>query len=145
MDCNAPGSSVHWIFQVRILEWVAIPFSRGSSRHRDGTWVSSVAGRFFTTWDQGSPVVVYTVLIKTFEIGFPNHNYTLFPMLFICASSSYPNHICQWFTMIYLPLFQNKLYLSKSNFKLKVESTEVSCITPATTHTHNLPFHQYLT
>ena len=50
MDCSLPGSSVHGILQVRILEWVAIPFSRGSSRPRDQTWVSCIAGRFFTIW-----------------------------------------------------------------------------------------------
>ena len=38
MDCSPPGSSVHGILQVRILEWVAIPFSRGSSPPRDPTW-----------------------------------------------------------------------------------------------------------
>ena len=38
MDCNPPGSSVHGILRARILEWVAIPFSRGSSRPRDQTW-----------------------------------------------------------------------------------------------------------
>ena len=48
MDCSAPGSSVHEIFQVRILEWVAISFSRGSSWPRDRTQVSCTAGRFFT-------------------------------------------------------------------------------------------------
>ena len=35
MDCGLPGSSVHGIFQARILEWVAISFSRGSSQLRD--------------------------------------------------------------------------------------------------------------
>ena len=48
MDCNPPGSSVHEIFQARILEWVAISFSRGSSQPRDRTQVSCTAGRFFT-------------------------------------------------------------------------------------------------
>ena len=48
MDCNPLGSSVHGIFQARILEWVAIPFSRGSSWSRVWTWVSCIAGRFFT-------------------------------------------------------------------------------------------------
>ena len=48
MDCNLPGSSVHGILQARILEWVAVSFSRGSSRPRDRTQVSSIAGRFFT-------------------------------------------------------------------------------------------------
>ena len=46
MDCNLPGSSVHEILQTRILEWITIPFSRGSSRHRDRTWVSCIAGGF---------------------------------------------------------------------------------------------------
>ena len=45
-----PGSSVHGISQARILEWVVIPFSRGSSWPRDRTWVSYFAGRFFTPW-----------------------------------------------------------------------------------------------
>ena len=48
MDCSLPGSSIHGIFQARVLEWVAISFSRGSSRPRDGTWVSLLAGRHFT-------------------------------------------------------------------------------------------------
>ena len=44
MDCTLPGSSVHSIFQAWILEWAAIPFSRGSSWLRNQTWVSSTAG-----------------------------------------------------------------------------------------------------
>ena len=44
-DCSPPGSSVHGILQARILEWVAIPFSRGSSWPRDRTQVSHIAGR----------------------------------------------------------------------------------------------------
>ena len=50
MDCSPQGSSVHEIFQARILEWVAISFSRGSSQSRDRTPVSCTAGRFFTDW-----------------------------------------------------------------------------------------------
>ena len=49
MNCSPPGSSIHGIFQTRILEWVAIPFSRASSQSRDWTWVSCFAGRFFTS------------------------------------------------------------------------------------------------
>ena len=48
MDCSPPGSSVHGILQARILEWVAIPFSRESSQLRDRIWFSCIAGRFFT-------------------------------------------------------------------------------------------------
>ena len=46
---SPPGSSVQGILQARILDWVAIPFSRGSSRPRDGTWVSHIAGWFWAT------------------------------------------------------------------------------------------------
>ena len=48
MDCSPPGFSVHWILQAKILEWVAIPFSRGSSWPRDRTQVSCTASGFFT-------------------------------------------------------------------------------------------------
>ena len=50
MDCSPPSSYVHGILQARIVEWVAIPFSRGSSQPRDRTWVSLTAGRFFMVW-----------------------------------------------------------------------------------------------
>ena len=48
MDCSWPASSVHGILQARILEWVDIPFSRGSSQPRDQTQVSCIAGGFLT-------------------------------------------------------------------------------------------------
>ena len=50
MDCSLSGSSVHGIFQARVLEWIAIAFSRGSSRPRNRTRVSRIAGRCFTVW-----------------------------------------------------------------------------------------------
>ena len=50
MDSSVSASSVHGILQARILEWVSIPFSRGSSQPRDQTWVSCISGRFFTIW-----------------------------------------------------------------------------------------------
>ena len=50
VDCSPPGSSVHGILQARILEWVAILFSRGSSWPRNRTQVSCIADGFFTIW-----------------------------------------------------------------------------------------------
>ena len=50
MDCSPSGSSVYRILQARILEWVAIPFSRESSWPRDRSCVFCIAGRFFTIW-----------------------------------------------------------------------------------------------
>ena len=49
-DCSPPGSSIHRIFQARVLEWVAVSFSRGSSWPRDRTQVSHIVGRHFTVW-----------------------------------------------------------------------------------------------
>ena len=48
MDCSPPGSSVHGILQARIVEWVAISYSRGSSQPRERTCISCLAGGFFT-------------------------------------------------------------------------------------------------
>ena len=48
--CDSMDDTVHGILQARILEWVAFPFSRGSSQPRDQTQVSCIAGGFFTTW-----------------------------------------------------------------------------------------------
>ena len=50
MNCSLPDSSVHGILQARILEWIAIPFSRGSSWPKNWTWVSCIVCRFFTVW-----------------------------------------------------------------------------------------------
>ena len=50
LDCSPPGSSVHGIFQARMLEWVAISSSRWSSQLRSQSCVYCIAGRFFTNW-----------------------------------------------------------------------------------------------
>ena len=48
MDCSPPGSSICGILQAGILEWIAMPFSKGCSQPRDQTWVSHMAGKFFS-------------------------------------------------------------------------------------------------
>ena len=50
LDCSPPGFSAHGILQARILEWIAVSFSRGSSQPRNRTQVSCIAGKFFTDW-----------------------------------------------------------------------------------------------
>ena len=50
VDCNPSGSFVRCILLGRILKWVAVSFSREPSRPRNQTWVSCIAGRFFTNW-----------------------------------------------------------------------------------------------
>ena len=50
IDCSLPDSSVQEILQARIVEWIPMPFFRGSSQPRDRTQVSYIAGKFFTVW-----------------------------------------------------------------------------------------------
>ena len=65
MDCSPPGSSIHGILQARILEWVAISFSRGSSRPRDRTQVPHIAGRYCNLWaTREVPIFFFFLLIE---------------------------------------------------------------------------------
>ena len=76
MDCSPPGSFVHGILQAKILEWVAIVFSRGSSQPRDQTWVSCIADRFFALWATREFTIIYcsqlsgTTGIQTLDLLF---------------------------------------------------------------------------
>ena len=57
VDCSPPGSSVHGILQTKILEWVAISFSRGSFQTSDRTWASCIAGRSLPSEPPGKPLL----------------------------------------------------------------------------------------
>ena len=69
VDCGPPGSSVHGIPQARVLEWGAIPFSRGSSQPRDWTQISCIAGRlgmdFIKIIIQQEGYIQYNTWMKT--------------------------------------------------------------------------------
>ena len=66
MDCSLSGLSIHRILQAKVLEWVAISFSRGSSQPRDWTWVSCIADSRFTVWatDLNQIPYDYTVEVR---------------------------------------------------------------------------------
>ena len=92
MDCSLPGFSVHGIFQARVLEWVAIAFSRGSSWPRDQTRVSSIVGRCFTLWATRE-----AQLIKTYT--FNNRNW-------LCTWSEFIRKSClSFYNFIELLIF----------------------------------------
>ena len=65
MDYSPPGSSVHGILQARILEWAAMPSFRASSRLRDRTQVSCIAGRFFTIWAREGQIPSRWSIVKS--------------------------------------------------------------------------------
>ena len=71
MDCSLPGSSVHGIFQARILGWIGISFFRLSSQTRDQTWVSCIRGGDFTVWaSREAPFMMKYLIIWTFSFHF---------------------------------------------------------------------------
>ena len=68
MDYSTPGSSVHGILQARMLEWVAMPFSRASAQSSDQTHISCIAGGFFTSEPLGK-VSQFTLMTGDIAIG----------------------------------------------------------------------------
>ena len=83
---SLPGSSLHGILQARVLEWVAISFSRGSSQPRDQTPVSRIPGRRFNLWATGEaprrPVNIFMALfldkcLSTRKLFFPRSVFSL--------------------------------------------------------------------
>ena len=90
--CSPRGFSVHGILQARILEWIAIPFSKGSSTPRDWTLVSCIADRFFTIWAIGST--------SQFHVGPCGKKQLLLPPGQSLLSAS-PHHILHLFPHLF--------------------------------------------
>ena len=89
---SLPSSSFHGFFQGRILEWVAIPFSRGYFQPRNQAWISCTAGRFFTIWvtrkAQADSRENHSLFLGAFRrfhlhISHPSLCISLCPLLFI--------------------------------------------------------------
>ena len=97
MDCSLSGSSVHGILWARILGWIAIPFSWGSSWPRDQTRVSRIAGRFFTGWVTSKAQCIYIKIIKLYILNFIKN--------------------CWIVHLLWGYLWYYKLYLNKTIFK----------------------------
>ena len=90
MDCSLPGSSVHGIFQARILEWVAISYSGGSSRPEielTSLVSPALAGGFFTTAPSGKPRCMASFVFLSHIRVFIEYT-----MLFSCLLSSFILH-----------------------------------------------------
>ena len=120
-DCSLPGSSVLGVLQSRILEWIAIPFSRRSSWSRDWTQVSYIAGRFFTVWAIREELSHVEQFISQRNASFGwvckkhNLNYLLgLKFWLLLPSPLYFNvkktHRLQWFFVLLLKLSLNKTF-----------------------------------
>ena len=114
MDPTPPGSSVHGIFQARTLEWVAISFSRRSSRPRDWTWVSSIISRHLTIWATREDLSLYTITKRCrYSLVFPfiwsDFRDLRYLVLVICPKVPWTSKF--WSVMTYSPFSKSCLYL----------------------------------
>ena len=124
-DCGLPRSAVHGIFQARILEWVAISFSKGSSQPRDQIRVSRIVGRCFTIWGREVLVDFHHAIEPSWRNHVHHHSAWLgtvlaqliaFPPLLLKASRTllflltllhhWPVSLLCWFPLFY-PIFES--------------------------------------
>ena len=82
IDCSPPSSSVHGILQARILEWVAMPSSRGSSPSREWTQASCIADGFFTIEPPGKS----SKMVYNYKINLSDGSFSFFSFHFSCLS-----------------------------------------------------------
>ena len=85
MDCSLPNFSIHGIFQARILEWVAISFSRGSSQPRDRTWVSCIAAAAAAKSLQSCPTLRNPIAGRRFTIWATRELLYYCPQIFLSS------------------------------------------------------------
>ena len=119
LDCSLPGSSIPGIFQARILEWVAVSFSRGSSPPRDWTWVTRTAGRLYHVSYQGSLNLHQVIAGHWRVLGSEAVRY----FLKFSQSVQSLNHV--WlFATPWTAAYQALLSITNSQSLLKLMSTE---------------------
>ena len=106
MDCKQPASSVHGFLQSRRLEWVSIPFSRGSFWSRDQTQISCLAGTFFTIWTTWEA----NIWMEGYY-GATFQNFSNYKIKFICwiISQGYSISKRQWES------YKKKVYLASAH------------------------------
>ena len=105
-NCSLPRFSGHGILQVRMLEWIAIPFSRGSSWPKGWTLVSCITGRFFTIWA--------TLVESSYPVFFPCCPKTNKPQQY-CNSTLGTSLKKEW----YCPYLWHLYFLSVSHKRTK--------------------------
>ena len=143
MDCHPSGSFVHGLLQARILEWVAIPFSRGSSQPRDWTLISCLADRFFTIWAtrEGSPSIehhssvaktpttIYYISQKHFTIYFLKKNWRIIALqccASLCHTTTWIGHKFTYIPSLLstTPTHNSLIYYSLYTFQILTPSNE---------------------
>ena len=120
IDYSPSGSSVHAIFQTRILEWVAMPFSKRSSWPRDQTRVSCIVERFFTIWATSVTIYIREKL---------KHIHTCLIHICIHINRHTSKIIGRCYSIIYYSynkyIFINHVYNSNSHIKEVIRTSQV--------------------
>ena len=113
MDCSPPGSFIHGILPARVLEWVAISFSRGCSWPRDRTRVSRTAGRCFTLWATREMLTV----VPAFSLISKNQSTAFFKIfhckIHITVLTMVKSSSIKSFTLLCTICAQDTFYLTK--------------------------------
>ena len=107
MDCSHPGSSVHGTSQARILQWVVIPFFRGSSQHRDWTHVSCIGRRILYHWaTREATIYIYIYVYRYTHIhkGYIHTHIKAFQSFINSSSSSLFSRKLEYSAFDWLPL-----------------------------------------
>ena len=107
------GLSVHGLLQTRILEWVAVPFSRGSSQSRDQTQVSSITGDFCTNWTTRETQIWTTIYIKernNKDLLYSTENYTQYSIITLKKEYEYA---CVYIYMNHFAMYQKHNTVNK--------------------------------
>ena len=106
---SLPGSSVHGILQAELLECVAISFSRGSSPPRDWTWLSRIAGRFFTVWATREALCLITICLYSVNIGVDPFEFE-FDTSVLCSIALVTAKVPDWLSRLFHPELLLHLY-----------------------------------
>ena len=116
IDYSPSSSSFHGIVQARILECVAIPFSRGSSWPSDQTRVSCITGGFFTTWATREPSLWYMLgkIWSAPQHGVPTQLYVL--MSFWCPFCQEPEDQGYYGKFLSLPHVRQAIHVGNQTF-----------------------------
>ena len=112
MDCSQTGSSGHEISQARMLEWVVISVSRPTTQPRDRTWVSCLAGGFFTDWVTKEAQNIYVCIYYSYH----THLALMIPMWDLHLSKSL------WI------FFISRLFMSQYPKMIQFSSRCISCV-----------------
>ena len=123
MDCSLTGSSVHGILQTRILEWVVIPFSRGSSRPRDWTWVSCMQVDSLPSEPPGKPMDVGNLFSCSSAFSKPRfYNWQfLVQILLKCSLKDSEHYFASMWNKCYCTPFEHSLALPFFGIEMKTD------------------------